>query len=986
MPTLIALAILLVVLSLLAQLWTEVLWYDSVGFRSVFTTELLTKAALFALGFAITAGVVGSSLTIGYRTRPIYAPVTPQQQTLDQYREAIEPLRRLAMIGIPAVLGLLAGSGAAGQWQTVLLWMNRQPFGTKDRQFNLDIGFFVFTLPWVQFVLGFLTMVLVMGLLAAAFTHYIYGGLQFQNRAEQTTRAARTHLAVLLAALGVVRAIAYWMDRYALTTKESDLITGIAYTDANAVLPTKAILAVATLICAGLFVASIWTRSWRLPVISVTSLVAISVIAGGIYPALIQSLRVKPSERTLQASYIQRNIDATLAAYGLEDIEKRAYDATTEATPGQLRDDADTIPGIRLVDPNVVSPTFKQLQAVRSYYDFPDALDVDRYEIDGKVQDTVIAVRELDVEGIPERNWINEHTIYTHGFGVVAAYGNQRGADGQPIFYQRNIPVTGPLGDFESRVYFGEKSTDYSIVGAPDGASPREFDYPDASTSGNRSTTYEGGGGVGVGSFARRVAYAIKYRETNFLLSDALNQQSRILDHRTPVERVERVAPWLTLDGNPYPAVVDGRVTWIVDGYTTTARYPYSRLQQISNATTDSTTAAKSSVRALAEGQVNYMRNSVKATVDAFDGSIKLYAWDTQDPVLKAWQQAFDGTVRPLAEIKGELMAHLRYPEDLFKVQRSLLERYHVTTPGTYFSANDNWRVPEDSASENAAGSAAPQPPYYQTLAMPGQESPKFSLTTTFIPAGDRQVLTGFLSVDADAGTETGKPSADYGKMRLLELPRDSQVKGPVQVQNDINSSNVTSPAFSLTLQQFLNNARQAGSSVTLGNLLTLPVGGGLLYVQPIYVRANSTTAYPLSRATVVAFGEKLAWSDTLSGALDGLFGGDAGADAGDQGTGGTGGAGTGGTGTGGTGTGGTGGTGGTPQAGALAQALADINKAYTDGEAALKAGDFTAYGEAQNRLKAAIAAAVAADAATGTPSGTPSSSPTSTATPTGGG
>lgn len=966
-PTIAILVALAVLVSVAAGVWTDILWFDSIGFTTVYTTELVTKVVLFTVGFVLTAALVASSLVVGYRTRPVYAPVTPQQQNLDQYREAIEPLRRVATIGIPIVLGFLAGTGAAGQWKTFLLWRNQVPFGRTDPQFGMDISFFVFTLPWLRFLLGFLTMMLIMALIAAAFTHYVYGGVQLQGRGERTTRAARTHLAVLLAALVVVRAGSYWVDRYSLVTKESTLLTGIRYTDAHAVMPTKAILAVASLMTAALFIASIWTRSWRLPVIGVALLTVTAVVVGGIYPALIQNFSVKPSEKQKEAPYLDRSIKATRAAYGLDDVETQTYKAGTTATRNQLRDDADTIPGIRLVDPNVVSPTFKQLQSVKSYYGFPDSLDVDRYTLDGKVNDTVIAVRELDLEGVPanQRNWINDHTVYTHGFGVVAAYGNRRGEDGQPVFYENNIPPVGKLGKFEPRIYFGEKSPAYSIVGAPKGSRPLEFDYPDGSAAGQANNTYEGKGGVEIGSFMRRAAYAIKYRELKFLLSNAVNEQSRLLYNRQPLERVKKVAPWLTPDGNPYPAVVGGRIQWIVGGYTTSADYPYSRLQDIDNATSDSVTETSSAVRAISTGQVNYIRNSVKATVDAFDGTVRLYSWDDQDPVLKAWSKAFDGTVRPMSEISGDLMSHLRYPEDLFKVQRMMLARYHVTDADSFYGGQDFWRVPNDPTQEEAA---VYQPPYYLTLAMPRQSSPSFSLTTTFQPTGDREVLSGFLAVDANAGSENGQRREGYGKLRLLELPRDTTVKGPGQVSNDINSSNVTSEAFTLTLNQFLNQSRQQGSRVTFGNLLTLPVGGGLLYVQPIYVRASGPSAYPLSRATVVAFGDKLAWSDTLTGALDGLFGGSAGVNAGDSGA-------------------GSGPT--TPtkpptgtDAAELAQALKDIQAAYDDGREALKNGDFAAYGEAQKKLDQAIQRAVDAAPRGGSATVTPSPSGTATATP----
>jgi len=970
-PTLAILGVLVVVVTIAAQLWTEVLWFDSVDFTGVFWVEQLTKLGLFAVAVLIVAAIVASSMLIGYRTRPVYPPVSAEQQNLDHYRELLEPLRRLATVAAPAVLGVFAGLAAASQWQTFLLWVNRVPFGSRDAQFNLDIGFFVFTLPWLRFLVGFLTMALVLGVLAAAATHYVYGGLQLQTKGERTTTAARVHLSLLLAGLVLVRAGSWWLDRYSLTTKDSRLITGLTYTDQHAVMPTKAILAVAGIMCAALFVATIWTHSWRLPGVGVGLLVVCAVVVGGIYPAMVQSFKVKPSEKSLEAPFIDRNIKATRAAYGLAATQVIDYKASTTATQGALRNDTATIPGIRLVDPSVVSPTFKQLQAVKNYYQFPDALDVDRYTLAGKVEDTVVAVRELELAGLPvdQRNWVNDHTVYTHGFGLVAAHGNRSEGDGQPVFYQKNIPPVGPLSPFEPRIYFGERSPNYSIVGGPANGPKKELDYPDDSPTGQQNTTYAGKGGVAIGDLARKTAYAIKYRELKLLLSDTVNSSSRLLDHRTPRERVARVAPWLTLDGNSYPAVVDGRVQWIIDGYTTSANYPYSRLQQIDSATADSVTERTTSVQALAAAQVNYMRNSVKATVDAFDGSVKLYTWDNQDPMLKAWSKAFSGTVRPMSQISGDLMAHLRYPEDLFKVQRSLMAKYHVTDAGAFYGGADYWTVPDDPTREQQR---VDQPPYYLSVAMPGQKEPSFSVTTTFAPQGDRPVLAGFMAADANAGNVAGIRRPGYGALRLLELPRDTTVKGPGQVQNDIESSNAASPQFTLTLSQFLNNNRTLGSQVDLGNQLTLPVGGGLLYVEPIYVRAKTGSSYPLLRAIVVAFGNQLAWSNTLDGALDALFGGNSGAVAADSGSG--------------TATPPPAAGGGTPPGGTSASpvlkaALADLQKAFADGQAALKRGDFAAYGDAQKRLQAAIAKAVAAQ-----PSGSVSvprpTAPTTTATP----
>ncbi|MBM6405224.1 UPF0182 family protein [Phycicoccus sp. CSK15P-2] len=980
-PTLVVLGLMAVFAGLAADVVTDIWWYDSVGFRNVFFTELLTKAVIFVVATLLTAGAVAASLVIAFRTRPIYVPVTPAQQVLEQYRQAIEPLRKIAVFAIPGVLGLLAGSGSVGAWRTYLLWANGGSFGVEDPQFGLDVGFFVFTLPWLRFLVSFVTVVLVLAFLAAAFTHYVYGGLQLPGRGP-STRAAFVHLGILGALIALTRAGSYWLDRYSLSTQKGSLLTGITYTDANAVLPTKAILAVAAVMCAGFFLAAIWSRSWRLPTIGVGLLLVTAVLVGTVYPALIQSLRVKPSEKSLEAQYLGRNISATRSAFGLDRVERVPNPAPSEERDDDaLRTSAEAIPGVRVIDPNVVSQSFRQLEGDRDFYAFPDTLDVDRYSIGDQGSDAVVAVREINLDGLPDnqRNWINEHTVYTHGYGFYAAYGNRRTPQGDPEFFEggdRN-----ELGEYEPRIYFGELSPDYSVVGAAEGASPREFDYP-AGDDGNVSVqnTYQGDGGVPIGSTLRRLAYAIKYREANFLLSDAVNGDSRILDHRTPKERVERVAPWLQLDGNIYPAVVDGRVQWIVDGFTTSSDYPNSRLLDLAEATSDAV-AQRSNVVQVRSGEVNYVRNAVKATVDAHSGEVRLYAWDTGDPVLEAWQGAFSGSVRPLSELSGDLMSHIRYPQDLLKVQRELLTEYHVTDPGDFYSNSDRWRVPTDPAQDSGP---VDQPVVFQSIALPGEEEPSFSITTPFVPNSNsesgREILRGLLAVNADAGAEQGRPADGYGSLRLLEYGSQTP-PGPGQVINQIKNSTERSqnPAEPLNLAQYITNNSGAGKQLTYGNLLTFPLRGQMFYVQPIYVQASSGAgSFPQNKVTVALYGTQVAWGDTLDQAITGLFGegsGDAGDDdAGDDG-GGDGG-----------GDADDGGSSATLEQ-QLATAIAEIRAAYQEGQDALSEGDFAAYGEAQKRLDAAIgqanglAARLGADVpapdATASPAPSPSPSPT---------
>jgi uncharacterized membrane protein (UPF0182 family) len=967
-----------------ASIWTDVLWYGQLGFLSVFRTELLTKAGLFVVGGLLMAGAVLISLVIAYRSRPVYAPVSSEHASLDRYRESVEPLRRLVVIAVPAGLALFAGSAASQQWQTFLLWWNSVPFGRTDAQFHLDIGFFVFTLPWLQFLSGFFTAVVFLSGIAALITHYLYGGLRLQGAGPRMTQTARVHLSVLAALFLLLRAVDYWLGRYALTTHDSRLITGLTYTDARALLTAKGVLAGIALIVAILFVvAAVMERTRALPLYGVALLLVSAILLNGIYPAIVQRFQVKPSEAVLESPYIKRNIDATRDAYGLSDVEAESYPGVTQATPDVLRNAAEAIPGIRLLDPTLVGDTFRAQQALRPYYTFGQTMDVDRYVLNGKESDTVLAVRELNLEGVPaaQRGWNLDHIVYTHGFGVVAAYGNERTPDGSPAYYEEDLPPTGALEPAESRIYFGENSPDYSIVGAPTGSGPRELDYPADNAGGQKLTTYAGKGGVSIGSSFNRLLYALKFREQNILLSDAVNSQSRILYDRSPRDRVEKVAPYLTLDGDPYPAVVDKgdgtgkRVVWILDGYTTSSQYPYSKLTNLNDVTSDSLTDTSSNVVALQSQQVNYLRNSVKAVVDAYDGSVSLYAWDDQDPMLKAWRKTFPTTVRPLSEMSADLMSHVRYPEDLFKVQRTLLSKYHVKDPSAFYNSQDFWSVPADPTDQ--ATSQQLQPPYYLSLQLPNTDKPRFSLTSTYVPTGATRVLTGFLAVDSDAGAQAGVKRADYGKFRLLQLPRDSSVPGPGQVQNSFSA-----PAVG----QVLNILRANGSKVETGNLLTVPLGGGLLYVQPVYVKSNQPGAYPLLQKVLAVYGAKIGFADTLDLALNQVFA-SSGSGTG-TGTGSTNGSTNGGStpststspSTGGTATG----TVGTAQA-ELAAALRDAQAAMTAADTALKAGDLAAYAEAQKKLDAAVVRAIAAQqrlpvAASVSPSATPSASASTSA------
>ena len=904
--------------------YADWLWFKSVNFTSVWSTILMTKIELFLTTGLLTAALVLINIRIAYKRRPLYVPMTIEADNLERYRAQIEPIKRWIVLALTIGLFYFAGSSGSLLWSTWLQFKNSTDFGVKDPQFNMDISFFAFRLPFWQTLISWAISTVILAIIATAIVHYLYGGIRLQVQDDRTTVTARVQLSVLLGTVVLLKAVAYWFDRYHLALKESKLITGLTYTDVNAVLPAKAILAAVAVLCALLFFANIVRRSWVLPAAGTALLVISSVLIAGIYPGAIQTFQVKPSESSKEAPFIQRNIDATRTAYGLDHVAVTDYQATLTTSAGQLSKDAATISNIRLMDPNVIAATFRQLQQIKPYYSFPDSLDIDRYTVDGVKRDAVVAVRELNIAGNPSRNWINDHLVYTHGFGFVAAFGNARDADGKPSFAVGDLPPTKGLGKFEPRVYFGENVPDYSIIGGVKTDAPVEFDYPDdTSTNGQKNVTYSGTGGVPVGSLVNKLVFALKYQEQRILLSSLINKDSKILFERNPRDRVAKVAPWLTLDGDPYPALVDGKILWIIDAYTTSAGYPYSKQTTLSSATSDALTSNSSAVTAQGNESINYIRNSVKATVDAYDGTVTLYQWDTKDPVLQTWIKAFPGTVEAKSKISKDLMDHIRYPEDMFRVQREILSAYHVKTAAAFYGGQDFWRVPRDPSTFGANASA--QPPYFLTLQMPGESKPEFALTTPFVPRGGRENLSAFAVVNSDAGP-------NYGKITVLQLPRSTNVAGPSQVASNFEAKPEVANSLSLL--------RQGGSDVVLGNLLTLPVGGGLLYVQPVYVKATANSAaYPLLQKVLVSFGDQIGYDDTLKGALDQVFGGNSGTTL-SSGTK--------------TSTIGTTNT-------SLASALQSAKQALADGQAALAKGDFTAYGRAQDRLKSAIAAAIAA-------------------------
>jgi uncharacterized protein len=918
----------IVLVAIVAGIWTDWLWFSAVHYTSVFGTTYGTRWAMFFIAGLFMALVTGANAVLAYRLRPIYRPVpTPGGDSGtagDSYRLAIDPHRRLLLGVLLAVIGVISGITAAGSWRTWLLFINQVPFHVRDPQFHLDLSFFVFTYPFIRLVLSYLFWAVLLSLVLAALVHYLYGGLRMQGRHPRVTVATQAHLFVLFGSFVLLKAVAYWVDRYGIDFSQRGAVTtGASYTDVNAVLPAKTVLAVIAVICALLFFAGAARRSAMLPAVGFGLLVLSAILIGGLYPAIIQQFVVKPNELAKETPYIQREIDSTRQAYGITSatVGVHGYPATADTSnSSQLASEVSGLQGLRLLDPDVVSPTFQQLQQIKSYYQFPSNLAMDRYRLPGDgplPQDTVVAVRGMGGPPPGQGNWINSHLVYTHGFGVVAATANTVQSDGNPSFVESQIPPTGQLTLRQPRVYFGQQQNTYAIVGGPAGGHQEELDYP--SNGGQQNNTYRGGGGVSVGSPLNRLLYAIKFRELNILLSGAINSDSKILYDRQPLARVAKVAPFLTLDGESYPVVANGQIYWVVDGYTTTDLYPYSQRVSLAQATSTSD-APGGSVAGQQLGQLNYLRNSVKAVVNAYTGAVTLYAWDPQDPVLQTWMRAFPGIIKPKQDIPSYLTPHLRYPPDLFEVQRQVLAQYHVLSAQSFYGGQNFWAVPNSPSNGQVS-----QPPFYQTMTMPGSAT-QFSLTSSLVQRG-RQNMAAYLAVDSDP------QSSGYGKIEVLQLPQDTAILGPQQVQSTFESD----PNISSQLSLY----RQNGSKVIEGDLITLPVAGGLIYEEPFYIQAastgggTSTGSYPVLKRIAVSFDGNVGFGPTLQNALSQVI---PGLGSGTPSGGSSG-----------------GGTPAGPVSAAVRNYLAQAESDYAQAQAALKHGDLGSYQKYIAKMKTAL-------------------------------
>ncbi|MFC4127685.1 UPF0182 family protein [Nocardia rhizosphaerae] len=858
----------LMVLPRLNHTYIDWLWFGEVGYRRVWSTVLLTEIALFGLFAVLTSAVLFLAMWLAYRARPVFLPATRGEDPIGEIRTVVARWPWRFGAGIAVGIGLLCGLIGRSRWETFQLFLRGGSFGVDDPQFGHDIGFYVFDLPFYRLLLSWCFALVILAFLASLTTHYLFGGLRVGGGSFEITVAARVQLAVLLGLFLVLKVVAYWLDRYELLSsrRREPTFAGAGYTDINAVLPARLVLFAIALVCAAAVFSAVVLRDLRVPAMAGALLLLSSIVVGGVWPLAVEQFSVRPNAADMESRYIERNIAATRQAYGIgaDRVEYEPYPGVGATPPPQVPADATTIADIRLLDPAVLSRTFTQQQQLKNFYSFPENLDLDRYRIDGRLRDYVVAVRELTPEALSgnQTHWVNRHTVYTHGDGFVAAPANRVNAavrdatadssasnSGYPIYAvsdiaslpggRQVIPVAQP------RIYYGEvisrTDPDYAIVGG--GGDPREYDTD------TTKYTYTGAGGVPIGNWLNRFAFATAYTERNILFARAIGSDSKIIFHRAPGERVELVAPWLTVDGNPYPAVVDGRIVWIVDAYTTIDGYPY---------------AARSTLGTPTEfgAEISYVRNSVKATVDAYDGTVTLYQVDRTDPVLAAWMRVFPGTVEPESAISPDLRAHFRYPEDLFVVQREMLARYHVDDPREFFTNNAFWSVPSDPTVD-----ANPQqPPFYVLLGDPETAQPSFRLASAMV-GFRREFLSAYISVRSDP--------EEYGRFHILQLPTDTLTQGPQQIQNSMISD--TRVASERTLLERSNR-------IQYGNLITLPIAnGGVLYVEPLFTERISTTpngsTFPQLARVLVSYrepgtgGVRVGYAPTLAEALDQVFG-----------------------------------------------------------------------------------------------------------------
>jgi uncharacterized membrane protein (UPF0182 family) len=842
----------------IATFFTNYLWFDSVELNSVWLKILLTKASLVGATSMLAFIFIFTNLRLAVRATPVMDIFESfeSQDPLSRFRawtnERFLRFRLWGSIG----LSLFLGAGASQLWEQVLLFLNQKSFGITDPIFDTDVSSYVFGLPLYRLFVSWGFQLVVFTSLIIILFFIATGALQLrQGQLPEVSSGAKAHLSVLLAFIAVLKAFAYRLDSMELLYSPRGKVFGASYTDVVAHLPALNLLILISLFGAVLLLVNIKRRGWLLPATAISLWLAVSIIVGGLVPSAVQRFRVIPDELNKELTYVENHIEYTRLAYGLDAIEEKSFEASPNLTKENLANNQQTVDNIRLWDPTVLAETYSQLQEIRAYYAL-DEVDVDRYEINGELTQVMVAARELDQTNLPAVGWVNERLQYTHGFGVVFSPANNVASQGQPDFYVKGVPATTTVSELEieqPRIYFGESadSIEYVVVNSLQ----EEVDYP-LSTEGQSVayTNYSGDGGVGIGSFFKRLGFALRYSELNLLISNQLSDDSKLIMERNIVSRVKKAAPFLYTDNDPYLALIQGDLFWIIDMYTVSDKYPYAQPADTRRINENSGLPMN----------FNYLRNSVKAVVNAYDGTMNFYVVDSKDPIIQSYQDIFPDLFSPETDMSTDLLDHIRYPEDLFTIQSDMYRDYHMTDPKVFYADEDPWVIPSDSSTTPRVATLRgefteigfkPMLPYYLLMSLPGETDLSYLIFQPFNPE-NRPNMQSFLVADADP--------ENYGQLIDFRLPKGEFVDGPSQVATRINQDPDISQIFTLLDQQ--------GSSVIKGNLFVVPIDQSVLYYQPIYLQGEQNPL-PEFKFVVVVFQDKIIMEETLSDAIASIFG-----------------------------------------------------------------------------------------------------------------
>ena len=894
--------------------WTDFLWFDSVGFRNVWLRNWGLSVLLGAIGVAFSFLVIWIALKLVDRFSPRWAPfdLTEEEELVERLREWAEPRMRQIRLAVTGGLALIMGLNLATWRDDLFLFLNAQDFGETDAIFGSDVGFYVFRLPLWETAIDWLFNLLVLTMVVVAVSLYLNGAIRFSGRRVSATRSSKIYLCVMFALVALVRAVSYRLDTYELLfSNRNGIFFGPGYTDFHSRLPALELLQVVAVVAAVMFIVNIFRRGWTLAAVSVAAWVVVAVAAGTIYPAIVQRFSVLPNHLDRERPFIANNMDATKKAWMLDEIQVRDFDAADDLTVEDIEANQLTIENLRIWNTSVLPRTYQNFQELKPYYAL-SRVDTDRYLAEGVPKQVMVAVRELDEPEVPP-DWQNQRLFYTHGNGAVVNQANVVQNDGQPVFLLKDIPTVASVAALEltePRIYFGETYDPGRPVIVRTGAEPVEIDRPlEAGTSFNE---YEGDAGVVLDNLLKRIAFAFRYRDLNLLISSQIRPDSRVLVERNILEIVGHLAPFLEADSDPYPVILDGEVLWVLDMYTTSSHYPYA--QPLGPAALD-----RLKYPSPLQG-TNYMRNSVKAIIDAHNGDVTFYVFDPTDPVTAAWQEVHPDLFQDAANMPEGIENHLRYPQDMFRVQSQIYLDYHVTEENQLFSRDDAWSFPGDPSitpgnpprSENdilwgdvrsTDGPLSQILPYYLLTELPGEDQLSYLLLQPFNPRA-RQNMVGFLVADSTPGS--------YGRLIDFRMPQGEQVDGAEQAGQRIEQD--------ADIAQQLSLWRGEGSSVKKGDLLIVPIEDSIVYLQPIFLEEEGG-AFPEFRRVAVVYSDRVEWSDSLTEALDLVFG-DTGEDGGEDGE---------------------------PPAeppveGSLEELVAQAEEAFAQADAALRAGDLAGY------------------------------------------